>query len=245
MLKPAVIVFTALVLPVVFASASFAQSASAVIGTWETYDAEKEELVRLDLGEDGVVNIEVVNIDYGFLLLDEENHRMAIYQDEEDLEDPDRMDWVDYRVQGNKLTIMAEPEENVVLNRIDRPEKANNALIGSWMLDIEESTMEFDETESQMVITFYNDGRASYQELDEVMTGTFFVDAEMGAITFTLDDDVEEGTYKLAGRQAVACSRRENLRVRARGVASTTEYNPRRPCPWSARPSGRRRTSRR
>lgn len=204
MFKTTTLVAACLTLIAAIATSAFAQNPSAISGTWESLDSEKGELYRLDLGEDGVVSLEIYNIEFGFLALDEEKHLMAIYGDEEELENPDSLDWIEYRVQGNKLTIIASPEETVVLDRIDRPEKANNALIGSWQLNVEESALEIDEDEAQMVLNFHNDGTASYQEPNELLAGTYSVDAEMGTISITIEDELKEGTYQItAGKLSI------------------------------------------
>jgi len=152
------------------AGVAFGQGADAILGTWEEYDAERGEYVHVDFGEDGQVAIEVFDYHEGFYLLDEELHLIAVYETEEEREDLSEHDWVEYKLKGNKLTIIAGPEE-------------------AWG----------DDAPPLMMLTFANDGTASYRELDELIEGSFMVDAELGTMELTIEDELDTASYTIEG----------------------------------------------
>jgi hypothetical protein len=181
-------------------SGGWAQGADAILGTWEEYNTERDEYVRVDFGEDGMVTLEVFDYHTGFYLLDEQQHMIAVYETEEERENLGASDWVAYKLKGNKLTIMASPEEKMVFLRVDRPEKTVSAVVGSWQFDPAKTDFDWgDDAPPQMLLVFGNDGSASYMELDEELAGSYMVDAEMGTIELTIEDDVETGTYRIEG----------------------------------------------
>jgi len=50
-----------------------------------------------------------------------------------------------------------------------------------------------------MMLTFANDGTASYRELDELIEGSFMVDAELGTMELTIEDDLDTASYTIEG----------------------------------------------
>jgi len=182
------------------AGVAFGQGADAILGTWEEYDAERGEYVHVDFGEDGQVAIEVFDYHEGFYLLDEELHLIAVYETEEEREDLSEHDWVEYKLKGNKLTIIAGPEEAMAFLRVDRPEQAASAIVGSWQFDPDKTDFDWgDDAPPLMMLTFANDGTASYRELDELIEGSFMVDAELGTMELTIEDDLDTASYTIEG----------------------------------------------
>jgi len=196
---PAAIVLVMLALGMAGADA---QDAKAIIGSWQSSDAEAGELYLAEFGADGSVAIEIHKVDHGHFAFSQEDNKLAIYEKEEELPDAGEEGWVKVRIQGNKLTVFAEPELSVVLDRVERPEKAESALIGRWQVNIEESSPELiEDNEAQMFLTFNNNGSASYEKLIEVLAGRFELDPEAGSIKLVINDEAELGTYKIEDRQ--------------------------------------------
>lgn len=190
----------ALAATVLSATMAWAQGADAILGTWEELSEERGEFVRADFGEDGMVTIEVFDCELGFYLLDEEQHLIAIYETEKERENLSDDDWVSYKVQGERLTVSAGPEETVVFRLVERPEKTKSAIVGRWELDIKATDSEWvGEQEPQMLLSFNNDGTGSYMQLDELIEGSFMVDPEMGTIELTMQDVAETGSYTIEG----------------------------------------------
>lgn len=193
----AVAVLTTLLL---WASAAWSQGPGALVGSWEEYYAESGEYVRADFGADGLVTIEIFDYGEGFYLLDVKQHKIAVYETEEERENLSERDWVVYEVRGNKLTIIAGPEEAMAFLRIDRPEKTVSPVVGCWRFDPAGTDFDWEgDVPPEILLEFNNDGSASFRELERELTGDYTVDLQQGTIEMTLNGEVDTASYALEG----------------------------------------------
>jgi hypothetical protein len=188
---------------VAMATAAGAQDAGAINGNWVASDTEAGEIYYAAFDGEGRVTIDIFSVQYGYFVYDEQQHRLAIVEEEDEREAVEDDTWVGVRIQGDRLTVTADDEESVVLDRVSHPAKPVSALVGRWRVNAEQSSPEVvgEERELQMFMTFNNDGTASYEELQESLKGAFKLDPQKGSIELSINEETELGTYQIAGDQ--------------------------------------------
>lgn len=196
---PLVFAFAVLALSATYAST---QDTEAIIGSWESSNEEQGELYRAEFSTDGTITIEIVDVHHGHFAYRPDDNLLALYEQDKELPEAGEEGWVTVKIQGDRLTFFSEPEYSVILERVDRPEKPKSALIGRWQVNAAESARELiEDEETQMFLTFNNDGSAIYEKLIEVLDGKYELDPEAGGIKLMINDETELGTYRLEGNQ--------------------------------------------
>lgn len=194
---------TACLVAMLCAQSAWAQGSAAITGDWVATDVDAGEVYYAEFSSDGRITIDIYNVQFGLYVLDDQQRRLTIIEDEAERESIDDDSWVKIRIQGDKLTMTAQDDQRVVLDRISRPEKADSSLVGRWLVNGKESTPEIvgENREVRMFMTFNIDGSASYEELEETLKGLYKIDPAQGTIEFTINDEVEAGTYKIEDNQ--------------------------------------------
>ena len=192
------IVVVALLAGLCYAGRASAGDAEDIVGLWEGRDVEAGELYTVEFGEDGLFYVEIYSVDDGYYIVDEANGQLG--WEEEDLEDS-QIDWADYVLDEDYLVVTMGDEELPFIRIATFADPAHD-LVGRWELIMEEFEDEEELEESgeelpaAFYIDFHSDGSAETRELDDVIEGTFFVDADAGLIELTMgDEETETGSY--------------------------------------------------
>jgi hypothetical protein len=192
------IVVIALLAGICCAGGASAGDAGEIIGLWEGRDIEAGEFYSVEFGEDGLFYVEIYSVDDGYYIVDEANGQLG--WEEEDLEDS-QIEWADYVLDEDLLVVTMDDEE-LPFTRIATFKDPEHDLVGRWALIMEEfeGYQEPEESGEELpaafIIDFHNDGSAETRELDDVVEGTFFVDAGAGVIELTMgDEEAETASY--------------------------------------------------
>jgi len=186
--------------------AALAQDDEDILGTWESYNKGKGEFSFVTFNAGGSLTVEVFDAEPGAYVVDEEGHRIG-WMDPDSSEE-DEPNWVDYKLDGDRL-VVTEGDMEVPLERIWQPEEPANGLAGRWQMlideieGIEELREAGEEIPGAFIIDMGNNGSALTMELDETLAGSYSLDPEAGTFEITIDDEAEAGSYRLDGNRLV------------------------------------------
>lgn len=174
--------------------AARAYDPAELLGGWQCLQAEEGVLYRFECGEDGVFLLQVFSAEAARYRLDRKNNRLGIVEPAWDEESAEYVEWVDFNIKRDVLTI-SQDEMVLEFDRVWKPEEMKNALAGRWVLRLEAGDGMWEEGVSQeFALQFNNDGSASVQELGEELTGGFQV-ADDGTISLELEDETGTAVY--------------------------------------------------
>lgn len=195
-----------LTLLVLSVTAAQAQGDDPIVGTWESFNEDNGEFSFVTFGADGTLTVELYDAERGEYVVDEELGRFGWL--DTNGSDEDEPEWVDYKLDGDRL-IVNDGDMEIPLTRIWQPEEPTNELAGRWemLIDevegIDELREAGEEIPGAFIVDMGNNGSALTMELDEVMTGSYSLDAEAGTFEITVEDETETGTYEIDGHRLV------------------------------------------
>jgi len=191
-----------------------AQGEEAIVGTWESYNEDSGEFSFVTFDAEGGLTVEVYDAERGEYVVDEEQQRFGWFNGHSSEED--EPEWVEYKLDGDRLTV-SEGDMEIPLTRIWQPEEPANELAGRWKMlideleGIDELREAGEEIPGAFIVDMGNNGSALTMELDEIMTGTYSLDAEAGTFEIVVEDETEAGTYSIDGHRLVVVVDGEEL----------------------------------
>jgi len=165
-----------------------------IVGLWECLDTEEAVWLLLDCGEDWMFFLDIYDIEDGTYEIDKKNKLVGVRENYPDAE----IEWVSYQVKGDYLKIFEDGDEGMVMEfeRIWKPEKTKNKLVGLWQIFLDDEMIEMGVSADEFMLQFDNDGTALMFEKDEALLGEIDIDGN-GAFEFIIEDDIATGEYDL------------------------------------------------
>jgi hypothetical protein len=160
-----------------------------ILGYWESYDSDSDEVYRIEFGEDGFFYASVYDYELGYYIVDLEAQEIGFFEEDEE---EDEAFWMPYELEDDILTLV-DGDEVVQFFWMYGPEEPENEIVGYWMMMLPEEDLE--DMEAPLIyINFRGDGTGIMEELSEEFMGAFAIDPELGTMELTMDDEGEEDT---------------------------------------------------
>jgi len=185
---------------------ALAQDDESILGTWESFNADKHEFTFVTFGEEGALTVEVYDAELGKYVVDEEQHRFAWTG--MDSSEEEELEWADYQLDGEKL-VVNDGDMELPFTCIWRPEEPANELAGRWKMliddveGIDELREAGEEVPESFMVDMGNNGVGITMEFSKSLTGTYALDEETGTFEVTVEDETEAGSYQLDGKRLV------------------------------------------